>query len=141
MVSGYLDFQAIHERSQAMTLRVGDTAFLGNGTVAKVVGRDPQNSNIVLDRDVNAVRSNIRHGYLNEIEPDKREEFLSFMDQVKSLESPEERIETLQNRIDELGQDTSNFQFVKYLESEKNHLINVSGHKPRIYKTEDYRLR
>lgn len=124
-----------------MSYRIGDTVFLSHGQPALAAGRDEKKGTVVLDRDVESIRKNARHGYINGIAPERREEFLGIMDIVKSHEEPEKRIEELQKRIDVMQEDPKNMQFVRYLESEKNHIINMSGYRPRMYSTEEYKMR
>lgn len=124
-----------------MSYRVGDAVFLSQGMPAVTVGRDTNKGTVVLDRDQNAVRQSTRHGYINGIAPERREEFLGILDEVKKHEDPATRIDELQKRIEMLQEDPKNMQFVKYLESERNHMINVSGHTPRLYTTQEHKLR
>jgi hypothetical protein len=124
-----------------MTYRVGDTVFLSKGDPAKVAGRSDAKGTVVLDRDFESTRQNTRHGLINGIDPARRQEFLGIMDAVKQHKEPEQRVEELQRKIDELQVDPKNLQFVKYLESEKNHIINVTGYRPRMFSTDDHRLR
>jgi hypothetical protein len=133
--------RATQREGYIMSFRVGDTVFLSHGTAAEVIGRDPGKGTVVLDRETAAVRHNTRHGYLNGIAPERREEFLSIMDAVKEFSEPKKRVEELQKRIDALLSDPRNMMFVKYLESERNHIINTSGYMPRFYGTDDAKLR
>jgi hypothetical protein len=131
----------VNREGRQMSYRVGDTVFLSQGQASKVIGRDQEKGTVVLDREVSSVRENARHGYLNGIAPEKRDEFLSFMDEVKKHPQAEQRIEQLQKKIDELNVDPRNMQFVRYLEGEKNHMINMSGYRPRFYSADEFKLR
>jgi hypothetical protein len=124
-----------------MSYRVGDTVFLSQGQPAVAVGRDASKGTVVLDQERTAVRDNARHGYLNGIPTERRDEFLKFMDEVKANPEAKDRITLLQSKIDELNADPRNMQFVHYLEGEKNHLINITGFKPRLYTTDEFKLR
>lgn len=124
-----------------MSYRIGDTVFLSKGQPAVTAGRDEMKGTVVLDRDEDVIRKNARHGYINGIAPERRAEFLGIMDEVKKHAEPSQRIDDLQKRIDGLKVDPKNIQFVKYLEGEMNHMINVSGYRPRMYITEEAKLR
>ena len=124
-----------------MSYRIGDTAFLSQGQPVTVAGRDQVTGNTVLDRSQEEVRKNTRHGVLNGIAPDQREELLGMLDKIKENPEPEKRIEELQKKIDELKIDPKNYQFVRYLEAEQGHMMNLSGYKPRMYSTDEHKLR
>ncbi|MCX6117027.1 MAG: hypothetical protein NT027_05775 [Proteobacteria bacterium] len=124
-----------------MSYRIGDSVFLSQGQPSLVIGRDPAKGTVILDREQDAIRDNARHGYLNGIAPERREEFLNLMDEIKSHPEATQRIDRLQAKIDELAVDPKNMQFVRYLEGEKNHLINMSGYRPRMYTAEEFKLR
>jgi ATP-dependent protease HslVU (ClpYQ) peptidase subunit len=124
-----------------MSYRIGDTAFLSQGQPVTVAGRDPATGNTVLDRSQEEVRKQTRHGVLNGIAPEKREELLGMLDDIKKNPEPEKRIEELQKKIDELKIDPRNYQFVRYLEAEQGHMMNLSGYKPRFYNTDEHKLR
>ena len=124
-----------------MSYRVGDSVFVNQGQPSVVIGKDEKKGTVTLDRSQEAVRASTRHGYLNGIAPERRDEFLGIMDEVKKHEDPAMRIEMLQKRIDELDVDPRNQQFVKYLEGEKNHIMNVTGYRPRVYRADEYKLR
>lgn len=124
-----------------MSYRIGDSVFLSKGEPTVAVARNMKKGTLILDRDTQAVEANSRHGYINGLPTERRQEFLSIMDEVKRHPEAAMRVEELQKRIDELEVDPKNMLFVNYLESEKNHLINMSGYKPRIYATEEFKLR
>ena len=135
------EFALFSSKGQSMSYRVGDTVFLSQGLPAVTTGRNEHKGTVLLDRDQDAVRKNARHGYINGIAPERREEFLGILDEVKKHAEPAQRVEALQKQIDLLLEDPKNHQFVNYLESEKNHIINTSGYKPRMYHAEEFKLR
>lgn len=124
-----------------MSYRIGDTVFLSQGQPATVAGRDKVTGETVIDRSTEEVRKQTRHGILNGIDPTKREELLGMMDDIKKNPEPEKRIEELQKKIEELRVDPKNQQFIRYLEAEQGHMMNLSGYKPRFYSTEEHKLR
>ena len=124
-----------------MSYRVGDTVFLSQGQPATVAGRNQVTGETVVDRSSEEVRKQTRHGVLNGVEPAKREELLGLMDEIKKHPEPQKRIEELQKKLDELKLDPKNHQFVRYLEAEQGHMMNLSGYKPRFFNTEEHKLR
>lgn len=124
-----------------MSYRIGDTVFLSQGQPATVAGRDKTDGNTLIDRSTEEVRKQTRHGVLNGIAPEKREELLGLLDEIKKNPEPQKRVDELQKKIDELKLDPKNMQFIRYLEAEQGHLMNLSGYRPRIYSTEEHKLR
>ena len=117
-----------------MTLRVGDTAFIRGGTPVTVKDRDPHSAQLVLESDPDVVRQQTRHGYLNGLSPEVRQQFYEILDTVKGdSEDPETRINQLNTKVAELEQDPRNLQLSRYLRAEMNHIMNTFNIRPREY--------
>jgi hypothetical protein len=63
------------------------------------------------------------------------------MDEVRTVEDKEARIQLLVTKVDESKQDPRNFQLTQYLEGELQHLINLTGYRPKVYTVEEYKIR
>ena len=124
-----------------MSFKIGDTLFTQNATPATVVGKDEQKSTVKYDRDFSAFQVNTRHGLINGIAPEARDQFQKIMDEVFENKNNDERVELLRNKIDELKVDPRNFKMVQYLDGEVRHLMNVKGVKPRFFTTEEFKVR
>jgi hypothetical protein len=124
-----------------MSYRVGDTLFTQSGTPATIVGRDEAKSTAKYDKDFNAFQVSTRHGIINGLEPEGREEFNAIMDEVIANKDDVQRVASLRGKIDELSVDPKNFKLVQYLDGEVRHLMNVKGVKPRFFTTEDFKVR
>jgi hypothetical protein len=124
-----------------MSFKIGDTLFTQNATPATVVGKDEQKSTVKYDRDFSAFQVNTRHGLINGMAPETRDQFQKIMDEVFENKNNDERVELLRNKIDELKVDPRNFKMVQYLDGEVRHLMNVKGVKPRFFTTEEFKVR
>ena len=124
-----------------MAYRVGDTLFTQPATPATVVGRDELKATVKYDKDFKAFQVSTRHGLINGLAPETREQFNAIMDEVVSNKNNDERVEMLQRKIDELNNDPRNFKLVQYLDGEVRHIMNVKGVKPRFFNTEDFKVR
>jgi hypothetical protein len=124
-----------------MTFKVGDTLFTQNASPATVVGHDDKKSTVKYDRDFSAFQVNTRHGLINGMAPESREQFQQILDEVFENQNNEERVELLRGKIEELKADPRNFKMVQYLDGEVRHLMNVKGVKPRFFTTEDFKVR
>ena len=124
-----------------MSFKIGDTLFTQNATPATVVGKDEQKSTVKYDRDFSAFQVNTRHGLINGIAPEARDQFQKIMDEVFENKNNDARVELLRNKIDELKVDPRNFKMVQYLDGEVRHLMNVKGVKPRFFTTEEFKVR
>ena len=78
---------------------------------------------------------------INGIAPETRDQFNSIMDEVTANKNNDERVEMLQNKIDELNTDPRNFKLVQYLDGEARHIMNVKGVKPRFFNSEEFKVR
>jgi hypothetical protein len=125
-----------------MALRVGDTAFIRGGTPVTVKDHDPISRQLLLESDPNVVREQTRHGYLNGLSPEVRQQFYEILDEVKgNTEDPTERINTLSAKLFELEQDPRNLQLTRYLRAEMNHIMNTYNIRPREYAMDESKVR
>jgi hypothetical protein len=124
-----------------MAFRVGDTVFSPSGSPSVVVGRDEAKSTLKVDQDFKAFQVATRHGLINGLAPESREQFNAIMDEVMSDSDNSERVGFLQSKIEELKVDPKNTKLVQYLEGEVRHLMNIKGIKPRFYNTEEGKVR
>ena len=124
-----------------MSYRVGDLVFRSHGQPSIVSSRNKNDGTAVLDSDRAEIRKATRHGFINGIDPGRREEFNAVMDEVKALDDPEQRVDHLRGKIAELQADPRNQQMVHYLQGEMNHLMNTFSVRPRFYKADEFKLR
>jgi hypothetical protein len=124
-----------------MTYRVGDTLFTQPAAPATVVGRDEMKSTVKYDKDFKAFQVSTRHGLINGLAPETREQFNTIMDEVIANKNNDERVEMIRNKMEELSIDPKNFKLVQYLDGEVRHLMNVKGVKPRFFNTEEFKVR
>lgn len=125
-----------------MTLRVGDTAFIRGGTPVTVKDRNPVSNELILESDPAKVKEQTRHGYLNGLSPEVRQQFYEILDQVKGeTEDPAERINTLNAKLFDLEQDPRNLQLTRYLRAEMNHIMNTYNIRPREYSMDESKAR
>jgi hypothetical protein len=124
-----------------MAFKVGDTLFTQNASPATVVGQDAAKGTVKYDRDFSAFQVNTRHGLINGMAPEARDQFQKIMDEVFENENNEQRVELLRDKIEELKADPRNFKMIQYLDGEVRHLMNVKGVKPRFFTTEEFKIR
>lgn len=120
-----------------MSFRVGDAAFGANGIPGVVKRQDNITGNLLVDTDQKTTRSIHRHGYINGLTPQERQNFNEHLDAVRSESDPNKKLELIREKISELKLDSANFRMVKYLESEMFHLMNTYNISPRLYNLEN----
>ena len=120
-----------------MSYRVGDTVFTQSAAPATIIARDEHVGIAKYDKDFNAFQVSARHGVLNGLEQESREQFNAIMDEVTQNKDNELRVETLRNKIEELSLDPKNFRLTQYLDGEVKHLMNVKGVKPRFFSIDE----
>ncbi len=125
-----------------MSLRVGDTAFIRGGTPVTVKDRDPVTAQLVMESDPEILKNDTRHGYLNGLSLEVRQQFYQILDEVKGeTENPTERINTLNTKLFDLEQDPRNLQLTRYLRAEMNHIMNTFNIRPREYTMDESKAR
>lgn len=125
-----------------MTLRIGDTAFIRGGTPVTVKDRDQVSGQLVLESDPGVVKRETRHGYLNGLSPEVRQQFYEILDEIKgNTEDPGERINVLNAKLFDLEQDPRNIQLTRYLRAEMNHIMNTYNIRPREYTMDESKAR
>jgi hypothetical protein len=125
-----------------MTIRIGDAVFMRNGIAAVVQDRNPTSGELKLDSEPRVVQHEMRHGYLNGIDPASRANLYKILDDIKAQsDDPEQRVAQMQHKLNELEKDPHNFVLTKYLRSEMMHIINIFGVKPREYTVNEVNVR
>ena len=125
-----------------MSIRVGDAVFLRAGQPAMVRERDPVTGQLQLDTSVKAVQTDMRHGYLNGIEPEQRDALYGLLDEVKGQsEDPEQRVELLRAKLTELEKLPQNYVLARYVRAELAHLMNTHDIRPRLYGVGEDKIR
>lgn len=120
-----------------MSYRVGDTIFTQSSAPATIIARDDRTGTAKYDKDFNAFQVSARHGVLNGLEPEGRDQFNAIMDEVSANTDNNLRVESLRNKIEELSLDPKNFRLMQYLDGEVRHLMNVKGVKPRFFSIDE----
>lgn len=125
-----------------VSIRPGDAVFVRTGDPLLVKDRDKATGMTTLNRDPETVIHGTRHGYINGLEPEKREQLFAILDEVKSASvDPEERVSKLREVLGEIEQDPKNLGLARYVRAEMTHIMNSYGIKPREYLIHDSRIR
>lgn len=125
-----------------MSIRVGDAAFLRAGHPGIVRDKDPMTNELKLEKGLDAVQQDMRHGYLNGLDQSQRKSLYEILDQVKSTtDDPSEQINLLKDKIGELEQDPRNYVLTRYARAEMFHLMNTFQVQPRLYSINEDKIR
>jgi len=124
-----------------MSFRIGDTVFNHQGRPGVVADRDPLTKELKVNQDPVANAEHLRHGYINGLSQEQREEFAKILDSVKEEKDPKKRVEDLQTRIQELQMDPKNRVMTRYLTAEMSHIMFTHGIVPQTYTTFEDRVR
>ncbi len=119
-----------------MSMRVGDTVFLPRGQTAVITEQDKNLDSFKLSADPAVSKANSRHGYINGMSPEQRQDLMALMDRVKDIEDPKERVGEMRKKLEELRADPRQWQMARYVESEMAHMMNMFNIKPTTYTTE-----
>jgi hypothetical protein len=119
-----------------MSMRVGDSIFLPRGDIAVITEHDKNQGTFKMSADPGVAKANSRHGYINGMSPEQRQDLMTLMDRVKEIEDPKERVSEMRKKLEELRADPRQWQMSRYVESEMAHMMNMFNIKPTTYTAE-----
>ena len=122
--------------SRGAHVQIGDfVPRAGIYTNPGVVMEKKENGDLVVNTDPNAIKQFHRHSVTNGLTPEDKERFNVIMDEVMSLKSNPDRINTLQTFVDDLKADSDSKKVTNALKTEQAQLIRMSKELPRVYVT------
>jgi len=125
-----------------MDIRNGDAVFLRGGEPGIVKDRSLATGKLTVDTDIETVKREMRHGYLNGLSDIQRVELNQILDSVKTAtKDPTERITVLETKVRELESDPKQLGLSKYVKAEMVHIMNSHGIKPREYSVQETKIR
>lgn len=125
-----------------MSIRVGDTVFIRNGSPAVVKGRDDASGLLNLDSDVKAVQDQTHNGILNGLSEEARARLTEIIDTAKDASTdPKIRVEKLSSALGELEKDPTQLTLARYVRGEMHFLMNTFGIKPREFSMHESKAR
>ncbi len=119
-----------------MAIKVGDPLFNTQGEPGVVRKKESLHQRMQASSDRNEVKDEFRHGYIAGLDGKDRKTFNAFMDDIRAIDKPDEKIEKLQKKIQEMEKDPTsqaNIQLTKYLKSELFHLMQTYNVRPRQF--------
>lgn len=125
-----------------MTLRIGDSVFIRSGDPAIVKSRDPATGKLRLDQEYAHVQHEMRHGYINGLPAEDREQLYRILDEVKGdTTDPRERVEKIGAHLAEIESDPTRLPLTRYLRAEMAHIMNTHNIRPREYTANEIKAR
>ena len=124
----------LSRQNKGHSMRIGDAAFRGNGMPGIVENKDEQ-GNLQIDTDQKRVRQQFRHGYLNGMPSQDRQQFNEILDTVRQTDDPKEKLNLLSTKMAELNEEPAkNRNLLQYLNSEMWHVMQTYNVHPKEYK-------
>ena len=117
-----------------MTYRIGDASFTRDGRPSVVTNRNRDTGIVTVEKRGENFEKTRRVGYINGLNKDQRENFNEVVKEVREKDTPRERLNLLQEKINEVKDDPKKVTLKRYLESELTYLMNSTGVKPKDYK-------
>ena len=125
-----------------MSIRVGDTVFIRDGSPGVVKGRDEYSGTLKLDAELKSVQEQTRNGIINGLPEDLRGKLNQIVDGIKeSSADPKERVERLGGVLNELEKDPTQITLARYVRGEMHFLMNTFGIKPREFSIHESKAR
>jgi hypothetical protein len=119
-----------------MRINIYDTVFSGKGEPGIVIGKNPVNNTVEIEKNGPKFEAARRKGFINGLTLEDRTRFNSILNQVREIKEPNDKAVKLSETIDELRQDPNNYHLVRYLTSELAHLMYSENITPRYYSTD-----
>lgn len=123
-----------------MGLKVGDSFFNRDGYPGVVLGREPKNEALVIEKEGPNFDKARNIGYINGLSPQERGQFESIITEMRERKDPRERVAWLHEKIDGLRQDPKQQVLTRYLEGEMSHIMNTEGIAPRVYTIDETKV-
>ena len=115
-----------------MRFSVGDMMFSREGRPAVVIGREPT-GHVIAERKGEKFEKARKLGFINGLAPNQRSKFVEIVKEAKEKAAPEERVQHIQERVNELQTDPKNWVLKRYLESEMAYIMNSEGIHPNTF--------
>lgn len=124
-----------------MDHRIGDAVFNYSGQPGIIIDRKPTTGEFVIQPPAPSLKEVQKRGYINGLTLEQRQDFNAVMDKVLELQDPSKKVEELTTQIEEkrLG-DAKARVVAKYLDAEKQHLMQTYNIRNREYLVDEFRL-
>jgi len=109
----------------------------GNFTEPGVVVNKNPDGTVVVDTEPMAVSKYHRYTNTTGLSEDEKSKFNQILDQIYQKTNDIERINDIQNEIDQLRKVPSNQNVVRYLRNQQAYLIREAKGLPRVYQAEE----
>lgn len=120
-----------------MQINRGDIVFNSSGKPGVVLDRDKLTRKLQVENQGEQYQKTRKHGFINGLTSQDREQFYQIMDKIKSHEDPRERVSVMAVKIHELEQDPRNLSLVRYLKAEQAHTMFSKRIEPRVYSLDE----
>lgn len=124
-----------------VAILVGDTVFDHHGRPGVVVENNKEEEKIVVQRRGPVMEKARFRGFINGLPQKDREEYQEIIDEVNEHNKPGEKIQLLQEKIEELRHDPRKHIVTRYLEAQMGHIMNSEKLHPRHYVVDSTFLR
>ena len=109
----------------------------GNFTEPGVVVNKNPDGTVVVDTEPMAVSKYHRYTNTTGLSEDEKSKFNQILDQIYQKTNDIERINDIQNEIDQLRKVPSNQNVVRYLRNQQAYLIREAKGLPRVYQADE----
>jgi SLT domain-containing protein len=106
-----------------------------------VVVEKKDDGSVVVDTDPMSINKYHRYANTTGLSQQEKVKFNDILDQIYTKTNDVEKINDIQNQIDDLKQDPSNHKVVQYLRNQQSHLIRQAKELPAAYQTHEGNLK
>ena len=134
--------QVNHVQSEREKIQIGDfVASAGIYTKPGVVDEIKENGNVQINTDPAAISHYHRYAITTGLTPKDKEKFNEIMDYVMDMKTNDDRMNNLQNIIDDLKTDPANKQVAGALHNQQAILIRMSRELPKVYQVSQDKIK
>lgn len=127
-------------RRSQMKVVPGDVVFGSGGVPGVVQKRDSLTGKLTVENQGPEYQATRKYGFINGLPDQERIKFREIIDRVREMDDPAMRVAELSVQIDDLAKDPRNQRLVRYLESEKAHIMFSEAISPRSYTLDEAKL-
>ena len=116
-----------------MRIHRGDIVYDDQGRPGVVVDKSETSGELLVEREGPQYEQARRRGFINGLKPSERDSYRAITQELSRIENPRQKLSYLETQIRGLQKDPRNQNLLRYLTSEKAHVIHTTGITPRYY--------
>ena len=119
-----------------MRFNPGDMIFTRDGRPGLITGRR-DTGHVIFETRGEKLDKARKHGLVNGLKVEERQEFDAIIKEARQEELPENRLQKLQQKVEEMGVDPKKWALKRYLSGEMSYIMSSEGVHPQNYEIDE----